>query len=104
MRSLSLGLAVTGLVLFLSGVLSLLLTRQPTVLNQMATYTGFVLVIAGRAVQLAHRFASDVRGQSEAVKPRALTKAVPPAWAWGILGVILLAGIAAACWIRFFSA
>jgi hypothetical protein len=87
----------------LIGVLSLSLTLQPTLLNQMATYLGLGMVIAGRAIQLVGKFVSDVRGQSEPVKPSALAKTVPPALAWGILAVILLAGIIAVCWIRFFS-
>jgi hypothetical protein len=103
MRYLPLILALTGFGLFLIGVLSLLLTLQPTLLNQMATYIGLGMVIAGRAIQLVGKFASDVRGQSEPVKSSALAKTVPPALAWGILGVILLAGIIAVCWIRFFS-
>jgi hypothetical protein len=103
MRYLPLILALTGFGLFLIGVLSLALTLQPTFLNQVATYIGFGMVIAGRAIQLLGKFASDVRGQSGSVKPSALEKTVPPAWAWGILGVILLAGILAVCWIRFFS-
>jgi hypothetical protein len=103
MRYLPLVLVLTGFGLFLIGVLSLLLTLQPTLLNQMATYIGLGMVFAGRAIQLVGKFVSDVRGQSEPVKPSALAKTVPPALAWGILGVILLAGLIAVCWIRFFS-
>ena len=103
MRYLPLILALTGFGLFLIGVLSLSLTLQPTLLNQMATYLGLGMVIASRAIQLVGRFVSHVRGQSEPVKPSALAKTVPPALAWGIFAVILLAGIIAVCWIRFFS-
>jgi hypothetical protein len=103
MRYLPLILALAGFGLFLIGVLSLSLTLQPTLLNQMATYIGLGMVLAVRAFQLVGRFVSDGRGQSEPVKPSAPAKTVPPALAWGILGVILLAGIISVCRILFFS-
>jgi len=55
MRYLPLVLALIGFGLFLIGVLSLSLTLQPTLLNQMATYLGLGMVIASRAIQLVGR-------------------------------------------------
>jgi hypothetical protein len=102
MRYVPLALALIGLGLLVFGVVSLVITRQPTDLNTWALYVGLGMAAAGRLIQLVTKFVSDVRGPIEPVKRSAHTKTVSPALAWGILGGILLIGVIAVCWVRFF--
>ena len=102
MHYLPLILALTGFGLFLTGALSLLLTRRPNELNVAATYVGMGMLFAGRLAQLVTRFVSDVRGHPAPARRSPPTKTVSPGLAWGVLGVMLLIGLIAVCWVYCF--
>jgi hypothetical protein len=77
-------LALIGFGLFLVGVLSLFFAPQPNELHAAALYVGLGMVVAGRMIQLVAGF--DVRRPLGPGKPGRLTKRVPQALAWGMLG------------------
>jgi hypothetical protein len=60
------------------------------------------LLVAGRLTQLIIKFVSDVRGHPEPVRRSGLMQRMSPVLAWGVLGVMLLIGLVAVCWVRFF--